>query len=140
MLSFDDCPCTGGNLAKLLHPAILVMLAEGPHHGYRLIDRLASLRILRGERPDPAGVYRVLRSLEQSGFVTGEWNLERPGPARRVYAITAEGRLCLETWLQTLQAYRDGVDELMAMGAGALAVDHETTGKVPLDSADPSAN
>ena len=121
MTQFERCPCSGNTLGKLLHAAILTVLAEGPLHGYRLLERLAGLRILRGERPDPAGVYRVLRSLEKSGFVSGEWDLTRPGPARRVYRVTAEGRGCLETWLGTLQMYRDAVDELITMAAATLA-------------------
>lgn len=113
MLSLDDCPCSGNNLGKMLHPAILTVLARGPLHGYRLLESLAKFQILRGERPDPTGVYRILRSLEELGFVSGEWDLERPGPARRVYRITDEGRLCLETWLDTLRDYRQSLDELI---------------------------
>ena len=120
MRSLDNCPCSGNNLGKMLHPAILTVLAGGPLHGYRLLQSLAELRILRGERPDPAGVYRILRSLEELGFASGEWDLERPGPARRVYRITDEGTLCLETWLDTLRDYRQSLDELIAAVAASL--------------------
>ncbi len=124
MARFERCPCSGSTLGKLLHAAVLTVLAEGPIHGYLLLERLARLHILRGERPDPAGVYRILRSLEKSGFVSGEWDLSRPGPARRVYRVTDEGRDCLETWLGTLRAYRDAMDELIAMAAATLSTTH----------------
>lgn len=120
MTRLEACPCTGSTLGKLLHAAILTELSEGPLHGYRLLEKLAELRILRGERPDPAGVYRVLRSLEKSGYVSGEWDLSGSGPARRVYRITDDGKVCLETWLGTLREYREAVDELIIVAAAAL--------------------
>ncbi len=121
MTRFEDCPCSGSTLGKLLHAAILTELgAAGRIHGYRLLEKLAELRILRGARPDPAGVYRVLRSLEKSGYVSSEWDLSGSGPARRVYVITDEGRACLETWLGTLREYREAVDDLITRAAAAL--------------------
>ena len=56
------CPCVGGTLDKLVQPAILAVLAEGPIHGYRLAERLGAMpsfaghksRCLRG-LPPPQG-------------------------------------------------------------------------------------
>jgi len=137
-MSFEQCPCSGNTLGKLLHAAILTVLADGSLHGYRLMERLANLQVLRGERPDPAGVYRILRSLEASGFVSGEWDLSRPGPARRIYRVTPEGRRCLETWLQTLMTYRDSIDELVGMAAATLATPPEDGTNTGIDG--PAAN
>ncbi len=137
-MSFEQCPCSGNTLGKLLHAAILTVLADGSLHGYRLMERLANLQVLRGERPDPASVYRILRSLEASGFVSGEWDLSRPGPARRIYRVTPEGRRCLETWLQTLMTYRDSIDELVGMAAATLAPPPEDGTNTGIDG--PAAN
>ena len=40
MKTFSDCPCSGGTLDKLVQPAILAALTEGPIHGYRLAERI----------------------------------------------------------------------------------------------------
>ena len=61
----DDCPCSGGTLAKLIQPAIMTVLAGGVLHGYRIVQRIAKMPIVGGSRPDPTGVYRALRIMEQ---------------------------------------------------------------------------
>ena len=71
-------------------PALLVLLADGPTHGYELLERLPEL--LGEERVDVGNVYRALRSLEDEGLVTSEWRGDLPGPAKRTYTLTDEGR------------------------------------------------
>jgi DNA-binding PadR family transcriptional regulator len=112
MVDFVDCPCSGKTLARLIHPAILRCLAQGPAHGYSLLQQLAELKMFASGEPDHAGVYRALKQMESGGFVRSEWNLGA-GPARRVYSLTESGAACLERWLQTLEGYRDAIDELL---------------------------
>ena len=112
MLDFIDCPCSGKTLARLLHPAILLCLARGPAHGYSLLQQLAELKMFASGEPDHAGVYRTLKQMESSGFVRSEWNLGA-GPARRVFSLTETGAACLDRWLETLERYRDAIDELL---------------------------
>lgn len=120
MIQFETCPCSGNSLAKLLHAAILIILAKEEQHGYSLIEKLSGLQIQRGERPDPAGVYRVLHSLEREGFITSETDASNPGPNRRVCAITPDGLHCLQTWIETLCEYRDSLTELITLGVDVL--------------------
>lgn len=120
MNPFETCPCTGNSLAKLLHAAILIILAKEEQHGYSLIEKLSGLQIQRGERPDPAGVYRVLHSLEREGFMSSKTDSSNPGPNRKVCSITSDGLQCLETWIETLRDYRDSLNELIAMGVDAV--------------------
>ena len=40
------CPCTGRTLAKLVHPAILTILAGGPLHGYRIVEYMAKMPVM----------------------------------------------------------------------------------------------
>lgn len=66
--------------------AILFLLAEGPMHGYQIIQELAA----RSEgmwQPSPGSVYPTLQQLEDEGLVRAE---EREG--RRVFTLTEEGR------------------------------------------------
>ena len=56
-LDLADCPCSGGTLDKLIQPAVLIVLAEGPLHGYRLAERIGTMPTLGGQKPDVSGVY-----------------------------------------------------------------------------------
>ena len=72
--------------------ALLVLLANGPTHGYELIERLPELS---GEdRVDVGNLYRTLRSLEDEGLVSSEWSADLPGPTKRTYTLTDEGHAC----------------------------------------------
>ena len=64
--------------------------------------------------PDPAGVYRVLRSMDQRGLVASSWDLGKAGPAKRRFTLTACGRACLKQWAQTLEEYVRSIDDLLA--------------------------
>ncbi len=109
-----DCPCSGGSLAKLVHPVVMMLLAESPRHGYRIVQEAAKTPILAGSRPDRTGVYRVLRNLERQGFVVSSWELSESGPARKSYRLTAEGRECLARWIETLEGYHRAIGKLLS--------------------------
>jgi len=113
MIDLAGCPCTGKNLARLVHPAILAVLAQESLHGYLILERLADAAMFRDQPPDPAGVYRILKTMEQEGLMTCAWDLQSSGPARRQYTITGKGIACLRTWLETLINYRNSVDILI---------------------------
>ncbi|HEU0335016.1 MAG TPA: PadR family transcriptional regulator [Gaiellaceae bacterium] len=100
---------------RLAEPALLLLLAERPTHGYELLDRLPDL--LGAERVDVGNLYRVLRGLEEEGVVTSEWRADLPGPAKRTYALTAEGRALLDAWLEALGALRAGLDDFLTRAA-----------------------
>jgi DNA-binding PadR family transcriptional regulator len=113
-MDFDDCPCSGKTLARLVQPAVMIVLSAGPMHGYRIIQELEALRMFHGQRPDPTGVYRLLKTMETRELVTSEWDLTDAGPARRQYTLTAEGHRCLSRWRETLSEYLRALEELLA--------------------------
>ncbi len=67
----------------------LHLLAEGPEHGYALMERIA--RMTGDIMPVNSNtMYPLLRRLEERGFIVGEW--EHPDRrSRRVYRITSSG-------------------------------------------------
>lgn len=78
-----------------VQPAVLLLLAEGARHGYALLDDLSTRGYLPGEA-DVGNLYRGLRRMETEGYVASEWvRQEGPGPARRIYRITARGEALL---------------------------------------------
>lgn len=76
-----------------LRPCLLLLLAEGTSHGYELLDQLSSLGL---SQPDPGGLYRCLRAMDEEGLVRSAWEPSTSGPARRTYELTDEGRGWLE--------------------------------------------
>lgn len=107
------CPCTGETLDRLIQPAILVVLADEPMHGYRLVQRIGTLPGFAGAKPDASGVYRLLKAMQRRGLVRFTWGLSESGPARRLYQITPAGRDCLARWSTTLEAYLETITALL---------------------------
>jgi DNA-binding PadR family transcriptional regulator len=70
--------------------AILVLLGEGPMHGYQVIQELTE-RSGGMWRPSPGSVYPTLQQLEDEGLVKSS---ESEG--RRVYQLTEAGRAEVE--------------------------------------------
>jgi PadR family transcriptional regulator, regulatory protein PadR len=96
---------------RFAEPALLLLLAERPTHGYELLERLPPL--VGEERVDVGNLYRVLRALEEEGLVTSEWSGDLPGPAKRTYELTAEGRVLLAAWLEALERLRGDLADLL---------------------------
>ena len=113
MLDLSTCPCAGSTLDKLIQPAILAILAEGPLHGYRLAQRIGKLPMFGGRKPDVSGIYRFLKAMERKGIVVSSWDLSKAGPARKAYQLTATGRKCLARWITTLDEFRRAIGVLL---------------------------
>ena len=72
---------------------LLAVLADGPNHGYAVIE---GLRARSGDMFDlPEGtVYPALHRLEKSGHLNSDWSVAQ-GRRRRVYQLTGKGRSAL---------------------------------------------
>jgi PadR family transcriptional regulator, regulatory protein PadR len=93
-------------------PALLLLLREQPAHGYELLERIPEL--LPDERIDMGNLYRVLRALEEDGVVRSEWDADAPGPAKRIYELTDEGRALLDGWAEALRTAQANVAAFLA--------------------------
>jgi PadR family transcriptional regulator, regulatory protein PadR len=87
---------------RFAEPSLLLLLRERPMHGYELIERLPEVAGAES-RVDVGNLYRLLRGLEDEGVVTSEWSADLPGPAKRTYELTAEGRRLLDRWAESLR-------------------------------------
>jgi PadR family transcriptional regulator, regulatory protein PadR len=97
--------------SRLLEPALLVLLSTGEVHGYTLLDRIEGLGF---DAPHPSMVYRVLREMEEAGWVTSVWDREQTqGPPRRVYTLSAEGLAALSEWKQILERTQGSISRLL---------------------------
>ena len=95
----------------MLEPALLLLLHYDPAHGYTLLEQLGEFGL--GDL-NPSMVYRLLRDMEEKGWVTSTWDDEgAQGPPRRVYRLTALGAEVLGGYAQDLQEARGMIDRLL---------------------------
>jgi PadR family transcriptional regulator, regulatory protein PadR len=100
------------HVERFTEPTVLLLLRDAPGaHGYELLDAIAEQ--FPGAQPDMGNLYRLLRSLEDEGFVRSEWDAETPGPARRRYWLTPEGERLLGAWATALARARDRIDDFL---------------------------
>jgi DNA-binding PadR family transcriptional regulator len=91
-----------GHLYRFVEPVLLLMLQErGRSYGYDLFGDLGKYAFTDAEI-ERAVLYRTLRRLEANGYVSSDWDITEPGPARRVYELTAAGKEHLSEWAQVL--------------------------------------
>ena len=117
----DECPCSGATLSKFVQPAIMTILARGPLHGYRIAEAAAEYPMFSGLGPDPTGVYRILRVMEERGLVVSAWDISDSGPAKRSYQLTDHGRECFRRWIDTLDGHRRAIGKLLGAARKAAA-------------------
>jgi PadR family transcriptional regulator, regulatory protein PadR len=120
-MASSGCPCSGATLDRLVQPAILAALTEGPIHGYRLAERVTEMTGMFADTCDMSGIYRVLKKMEAMGLVASAWETADTGHAKRLYQITADGRTCLGRWVSTLEAYKQAIATLMKAAKTAAA-------------------
>ena len=93
-------PEAEGLSRSYVRPCLLLLLAEGPSHGYELLEQVRRAGV---RNADAGGLYRSLRAMEQSGLVSSWWEPSQAGPARRSYLLTDEGRDALGESLDSLR-------------------------------------
>lgn len=114
---------TGGSIRRFLEPVLLLLLHEGPSHGYELVSTLEPFSL---DDVASGPVYRTLRELETAGLVRSEWDTESSaGPARRIYRLTKAGHRylvdCVEELRDTssvLHRFISAYDRHMKEGTG----------------------
>ena len=97
----------GGRLGRFfahgdLRLIILHLIAEKPRHGYEIIKAIED-QVGGAYSPSPGVIYPTLTHLEELGHVT----VSTGDGARKLHAITAEGKAYLE-------AHRSALDALLA--------------------------
>ena len=97
---------------RFAEPSVLLLVRDSPGaHGAELLEEIATL--FPGSQPDMGNLYRLLRSLEDEGFVRSEWAEDEPGPARRRYWLTPEGERLLSEWAAALRRARTRIDDFL---------------------------
>ena len=74
--------------------AVLILLSKKRHHGYEIMKEIRD-KTKGFWKPTAGGVYPILRDLEESGYVEGEWSSQKNRKIK-VYKITKTGRIILK--------------------------------------------
>jgi PadR family transcriptional regulator PadR len=106
----EGCCCKVERVPNFIQPRLLLELAKKSAHGYELIEHLSERG---GNAPDPGNLYRVLRLLEEDGFVCSNWDTQNTGPARRVYELTDQGIEFLQAWVVTIQQTHQSLGQFL---------------------------
>jgi len=81
---------------------LLALLDSRPMHGYELYQELCALPgISLVWNLKQAMLYAILDKLEGNGLLSSQLARGESYPPRRNFQLTAEGKLALETWIQT---------------------------------------
>ena len=102
----------GEELKGHLELLLLSALAEGPSHGYELIERLRARSDNAFDLPEGT-VYPALHRLERDGLLTSAWTDAR-GRRRRVYRLTRRGRGALARRTAEWRSFSRAVEAVIA--------------------------
>ena len=111
---------------RFVEPCLLLLLHQGPAHGYQLMERLREFGF--DDVPiDSSVVYRALRTMEGEDLVVSSWDTSSTtGPPRRVYQLTETGDSVLTSWVDDLQetvgllrSFLNTYEQHMSEGEGA---------------------
>ena len=73
--------------------AVLILLNNKPSHGYELMKEIKD-RTKGFYTPTPGGVYPILRDLERTEYIKGEWHRQKNRNIK-TYQITEKGKIIL---------------------------------------------
>lgn len=107
----------GGSAKKrrtgFLQPCFLLQLCSQDRHGYELLQGLQEFMV-DSEGLDPSIVYRIMRDMQEKGFVDSYEGAVSRGPRRRMYTLTPKGKIQLSRWVEELKKTRDEINRLVA--------------------------
>lgn len=109
----ESCPCSGGNLPKLMQPILLSIVAQAPLHGYAIAQHVMQTGLFGSQSPDVTGIYRMLKSMVNDGVLEQKESESPVGPPRKLYTVTPLGRECIKHWIISLSAHREHLNNVL---------------------------
>lgn len=109
------CCCSEGRkMHGFMETCLLVLLRDRQDHGYSLAEQLGDFGF--GD-VNVSTLYRVMRRMENAGWVTSSWEEGGKGPQRRVYAITESGKAALTEQIAMFEQRRTCIETLLRVYA-----------------------
>ena len=95
---------------RFMETSLLVLLANQTNHGYGLLEHLKDFGF---NSVNVSTLYRIMRKMEERGWVSSGWEKGDKGPQRRVYAITQDGTAALSEWIDVFKQRRANIETLL---------------------------
>lgn len=106
------CNSKNHKMKRFLEACLLVILYDKVGYGYGFIENLAFFGFSQDEL-NTSTLYRTLRKMEKENLVTSMWEKGGPGPKRRVYEITENGKNELDQWIKILKKRKARIEKLI---------------------------
>jgi len=95
----DTADATASNWMKeaqkgYIRIGVLILLNKKPSHGYEIMSEIKD-RTGGFWKPTAGGVYPILRDLEKTGYIKGEWHKQNNRNVK-TYKITEKGKIILK--------------------------------------------
>ncbi len=90
--------------------ATLILLSKKPQHGYQVMKEIKE-RTRGFWKPTAGGMYPILKDLQSSGYIQGEWDA-KTRRRKRIYAIRESGRAVLKRALAKENKLADTMRDL----------------------------
>ena len=88
--NISRCSCKNARTSRFLVPALLLILSEGPSHGYELTEKYTEFGFT-GAGSDPGAIYRTLKLLGSDGFIKAKWKTDEPAYCTMTYTEGVAG-------------------------------------------------
>ncbi len=113
--------------------ATLILLSKKPHHGYEVMKEIRD-RTRGFWKPTAGGMYPILKNLQESGYIQGEWDV-KTRRKKRTYVITESGRTVLKRALSKENQLADTMRSLFeeyTKGVLEVEMQPDSTFNIPL--------
>jgi PadR family transcriptional regulator PadR len=106
------CNSKHHKIEGFLEVCLLLLLRDEEGYGYGLIEQLVYFGFKEDEL-NLSTLYRMLRKMEKDAWVSSYWEDGGPGPKRRVYLITENGKRELNHGIMTLRARKARITKVI---------------------------
>ena len=90
--------------------AVLILLSKKPSHGYEIMKEIKD-RSGGFYKPTPGGVYPILRDLEKTAYIKGEWRKQNNRNIK-TYGITEKGKVILKNAIMKQSEIANNINKL----------------------------
>lgn len=98
-------------MQRFMETCLLMLLSKGESHGYHLTEQLKEFGF---EDVNVSTLYRIMRKMDDRGWVRSSWAKGDKGPQRRVYSVTEDGLVALDEWIDVFKDRRKKIDLLVS--------------------------
>lgn len=103
--------CDKRPMQRFMETCLLMLLSKQESHGYYLTEQLKEFGF---EDVNVSTLYRIMRKMDDRGWVKSSWAKGDKGPQRRVYSVTEDGLVALDEWIDVFKDRRKKIDLLVS--------------------------